>query len=74
MTNNWMTMGMALMVGTSAAGAATAQPPPGLLQPVAVEERPALRVAYVEQMGHFQANPGIYVSVRRGTAYSEPPK
>lgn len=60
MTTHWMTIGMALMAGAGAAGSATAQPPPGRLEPVTIEERPALRVAYVEQVGNFQANPGIY--------------
>lgn len=60
MTTRWMTMGMALLAGTMAMPRANAEPPPGLLAPVAVEDRPAQRVAYVEQVGHFQANPGIY--------------
>ncbi len=49
-------MALAGMVGTLA----QATPPPGLLAPVAVEDLPARRVAYVEQVGHFQNNPGIY--------------
>ena len=60
MTTHWMTMGMALLAGTMATPSAHAEPPPGLLAPVAVADRPAQRVAYVEQVGHFQANPGIY--------------
>ena len=60
MTTHWMTMGMALLAGTMATPSANAEPPTGLLAPVAVEELPARRVAYVEQIGHFQANPGIY--------------
>lgn len=39
---------------------AHAAPPNGLLAPVTVVELPARRVAYVEQTGHFQNNPGIY--------------
>lgn len=57
MNSNWMTMGLVLLAGTLPAPAA---PPPGLLAPVAVEDLPARRVAYVEQIGHFQDNPGIY--------------
>ncbi|MGD9781312.1 MAG: GyrI-like domain-containing protein [Kiritimatiellia bacterium] len=49
-------MALAGVVGTMAQAA----PPAGLLAPVAVEERPAVRVAYVEQVGNFQNNPGIY--------------
>ena len=49
-------MALAGMVGTMAQAA----PPPGLLAPVAVEDLPARRVAYVEQVGNFQNNPGIY--------------
>lgn len=60
MTTHWMTMGMALLAGTMATPSANAEPPPGLLAPVAVEELPAQRVAYVEQVGNFQNNPGIY--------------
>ncbi|HRT04370.1 MAG TPA: GyrI-like domain-containing protein [Kiritimatiellia bacterium] len=48
-------MALAGMVGTMAQAA-----PPGLLAPVAVEDLPARRVAYVEQIGNFQNNPGIY--------------
>lgn len=33
---------------------------PGLLEPVRVEERPAVWVAYVEQVGGFQGNGAIY--------------
>ena len=61
MTTHWMTtMGMALLAGTMATPSANAEPPTGLLAPVAVEELPARRVAYVEQVGNFQNNPGIY--------------
>jgi AraC family transcriptional regulator len=55
-----MTLKLALLIGTLPPPAAFAAPPPGLLAPVAVEERPALRVAYVEQIGNFQANPEIF--------------
>ena len=49
-------MALAGVVGTMVQAA----PPPGLLAPVAVEDLPARRVAYVEQVGNFQNNPGIY--------------
>ena len=49
-------MALAGIVGTMAQAA----PPPGLLAPVSVEDLPARRVAYVEQVGNFQNNPGIY--------------
>ena len=55
-----MTMKLALLIGTLLPLATFAAPPPGLLAPATVEDRPALRVAYVEQTGHFQNNPGIY--------------
>lgn len=42
-------MALAGMVGTMAQAA----PPTGLLAPVAVEDLPARRVAYVEQVGNF---------------------
>ena len=60
MNSNWLTIGAALLAGITILQPANATPPPGLLSPVAIEERPAQRVAYVEQIGHFQANPGIY--------------
>ena len=61
MTTHWMTtMGMALLAGTMATPSANAEPPAGLLAPVAVEELPARRVAYVEQVGDFQNNPGTF--------------
>ena len=55
-----MTTKLALLIGTLLPLATFATPPPELLAPVAVEERPALRVAYVEQIGNFQANPKIF--------------
>lgn len=60
MTSNWMTLGAALLASSIPALDSIAQPPPGLLAPVTVEERPAQRVAYVEQIGHFQGNGEIY--------------
>ena len=60
MTTPWMTMGLSLLAGTMAPLGASAESPIGLLAPVTVEDRPAQRVACVEQVGHFQANPGIY--------------
>lgn len=59
-THSMTTMGMALLAGTMATPSANAEPPAGLLAPVAVEELPARRVVYVEQVGNFQNNPGIY--------------
>lgn len=60
MNPNWMTMGVALLAGTMTPPDAPAAPPPGLLAPVAVENLPARRVAYVEQVGGFHDNPGLY--------------
>ena len=57
---NRMTLNLTLLTALLLPFAVPAAPPPGLLAPAAVEDRPALRVAYVEQVGHFQANPGIY--------------
>ena len=55
-----MTLKLAVLIGTLLPLAAFAAPPPGLLAPVAVVARPAQRVAYVEQIGNFQANPEIF--------------
>ena len=60
MKANWIALHVALLAGTTLLQSANATPPPGLLSPVTVEERSAQRVAYVEQIGHFQANPEIY--------------
>jgi hypothetical protein len=62
-------MALAGMVGTMAQAA-----PPGLLAPVAVEDLPARRVAYVEQVGNFQQNPGIYdVLLQKLLDWARPP-
>lgn len=60
MNRNWITLGATLLAGTLAPIHTNAAPPPGLLEPAGIEERPALRVAYVEQVGNFQDNAGIY--------------
>ena len=60
MTSNWFPLGAALLATALPILDSHAQPPPGLLSPVTLEQRPAQRVAYVEQIGHFQANPTIY--------------
>ncbi len=60
MTPNWMTLGAALLASSIPSLDSNAQTPEGLLAPVALEERPAQRVAYVEQIGHFQGNGEIY--------------
>ena len=60
MNATWITMGLALLAGVTIRSEAAAESPPGLLEAVKLEKRPALRVAYVEQTGHFQGNAGIY--------------
>ena len=60
MNAHWIALGTTLLAGTLPAFGSDTPPPDGLLAPVTVEERPARRVAYVEQTGHFQANPDIY--------------
>ena len=60
MNTNWMMMSAALLAGTLASTDAQASPTPGLLSPVTIENLSAQRVAYVEQVGHFQGNGEIY--------------
>ena len=75
MNPNWMTLGAALLAGMMATPSANAEPPAGLLAPVAVETLPARRVAYVEQTGNFQNNPGIYdVLLQKLLAWALPEK
>ena len=60
MNSHWIALGTTLLAGSLSAFASDAPSPAGLLAPVTVEERPAQRVAYVEQTGHFQAKPDLY--------------
>ena len=60
MNSHWIALGTTLLAGSLPAFGSDTPPRDGLLAPVTVEERPARRVAYVEQTGHFQANPDIY--------------
>ncbi len=57
MNAHWIALGTTLLAGTLPAFGSDTPPPDGLLAPVTVEERPARLVAYVDQTGHFQANP-----------------